>query len=123
MNYITCKLFFEKAFVSSEQLKLDCNTKECVKKAINKLIDLLPRRRDEIVETTLVSSLSPLYLPNTEDILQLSTSMLYGDTPSYLGHMHIDLSGTPYSYFDIDEEYYDINSLDICRLLPKQVCL
>ena len=115
------QIVFEKAFISSEQLKLDCNTKECVKKAINKLIDLLPRRRDEIVETTLVSSLSPLYLPNTEDILQLSTSMLYGDTLSYLGRIHIDLSDTHYSYFHIDEEYYGINALDVCRLLPKQV--
>ena len=116
------QIVLEKAFVSSKQLKLDCNTKMCVKKAINKLTYLLPRRRGEIDESTLVSSLSPLYLPNSEDVLQLSTSMLYGDTPSYLGHMHIDLSGTPYSHFDIDEEYYDINALDVCRLLPKQVC-
>ena len=116
------QIVLEKAFVRSEQLKLDCNTKICVKKAINKLTDLLPRRRDENDESTLVSSLSPLYLPNSEDVLQLSTSMLYGDTPSYLGHMHIDLSGTPYSHFDISEEHYGIDALDLCRSLPKQVC-
>ena len=115
------QIVLEKAFVRSEQLKLDCNTKICVKKAIEKITDLLPKRRDEIVERTLVSSLSPLYLPNSEDILQLSTSMLYGDTPSYLGHMHIDLSGTPYSHFDISEKHYGIDALDLCRLLPKQV--
>ena len=115
------QIVLEKAFVSSEQLKLDDNTKISVKKAIEKLTDLLPRR-GEIVESILVSSLSPLYLPNSEDILQLSTSMLYGDTPSYFGRMHIDLSGTPYSHFDIDEEYYGNNALDVCRLLPKQVC-
>ena len=115
------QIVLEKIFISSKQLKLDCNTKICVNKAIKKLTDLLPRR-SEIVESTLVSSLSPLYLPNSEDVLQLSTLMLYGDTNSYLGRLHIDLRGTPYSHFDIDEEHYGTDALDICRLLPKQVC-
>ena len=109
------RIVLEKAFVNSQKSKLDPNTKESVKCAINELVSLLQKSGGE------KSSLSPLYLPDTKGKMELSTKMLYSDTPSYFGRIHVNLDNTPYSHLDITAHEYGVNALDLCRLLPEQV--
>ena len=110
----------EMAFVSSEGLLLDPNTQNSVVLAVKKLEVLLKLhagKPDDFVEY-----LTPLYLPGSQGYLKISTSMLYKDIYSYFGCLEVDLTDTPYSHFDIGEEAYGFSALDLCRLLPLQVC-
>ena len=59
-------------------------------------------------------------LPDFQDCLKFSTSLLYRDIYSSFNHLEVDLTGTS-SYFDIGEETYSFGVLDLCRLLPLQV--
>ena len=107
----------EKAFVSSEGLLLDPNTQNSVELAVKKLVKLHAGKPDDVVE-----SLTPLYLPDSQGYLKISTCMLYKDIYSYFGCLEVDLTDTPYSHFDIGEEAYGFSALDLCHLLPLQVC-
>ena len=111
-------IVLEKAFQRSEGLRLDPNTQQLVKSTIIKLKKLLMQSaKDEDV----VKYLTPLYLPDTQDQMILSTSLLYRDTYSYFCCTDVDLSGTNYFDFDIREDKYGSNALDLCRLLPLHV--
>ena len=114
------QIVLEKAFVSSEGLLLDPNTQNSVVLAVKKLVVLLKPhagKPDDVVEY-----LTPLYLPDSQGYLKISTCMLYKDIYSYFGCLEVDLTDTPYSHFDIGEEAYGFSALDLCRLLPLQVC-
>ena len=119
INLCHLRIVMEEAFKNSEGLPLDPNTQQCVKCAIVNITKLMnvPNTSDDSAKY-----LTPLYLPDTENVLKLSTSLLYGDTPSYSVCIKVDLTGTTYSHFDILQEDYDgFSALDVCRLLPLQV--
>ena len=110
------QIVLEKIFHHSDGAELDPNAKECVKKAVQFLYPRLATLTQNAAET-----LTPLYLPDVNNELKLSTEMLCCDTPSYFGHMKLNLSDTPYSHFDIIEDSYGVAALDLCRLLPEGV--
>ena len=112
------RIVLEKVFISSKGLKLDPNTKKSVVKVMKDLKNLLPREGQGDQSSAI---LSPLYLPDTEGRLKLSTDLLYGDTYNYFGRMKLTLANTPYSHFDIVEEMYGVDASELCHLLPKQV--
>ena len=116
------QVVLQKVFTASQGTKLiNPNTKECVKKAIvdlRSLLQALPTGSD--VNST-AASLTPLYLPDTDDVLKLSTTMIYGDTPQYFGQMQIDLSGTRYSHFNVAKDQYGADAKHVCHVLPEEV--
>jgi sacsin len=110
------QIVLEKIFNRSQGAELDPDARECVEKALEFLfshLSTLPHND--------AAKLSPLYLPDVNNVLKLSTTMLYGDTASYFGHVELDLTGTKYSHYDIIEDAYGVAALDLCRLLPKNI--
>ena len=112
------QIVLEKAFVNSQGLRLDPNTEASVVEAMKDLKNLLSRNGQGDESSAIPS---PLYLPDTERMLKLSTSLLYGDTYNYFGHMKLTLTDTPYSHFDIIDKIYGVNASELCHLLPEQV--
>ena len=112
------QIVLENAFISSQGLRPDPNTKASVMEAIKDLKSLLQRNEQEHKSTAIPS---PLYLPDTEGRLKVSTDFLYVDSYNYFGHMKLNLTNTPYSFFDIAEEVYGITSSELCYLLPENV--
>ena len=106
----------EKIFHHSKGAELDPNARACIKIALEFIYTRLATLSQNASET-----LTTLYLPDVDNVLKLSTNMLYGDTPSYFGHVKLNLNGTPYSHFDIIEDSYGVDAIDICRLLPEKV--
>ena len=116
------QIVLEKISICSKGERLDPNSKECVKKAVEFLyVCLSSSPSTASMDGKSASLLSPLYLPDTNDELKLSTNMLYCDTHSYFGEIILALSGTRYSHFDVIEDSYGVCALDISRLLPEQV--
>ena len=112
------KIVLEKIYEHSQGQTLDPNAQVCVKRALEYLFKLLSKAG---LDDSLADQLCPLYLPDMKDQLRLSTTMLYSDTFSYFCDMDLDLSGTGYSHFNINEIYYGVCASDICRLLPEKV--
>ena len=112
------QLLLEKIYYKQKG-SLDPNAKQVVKTALLFLSNHLPTIAKEKL---LGQQLHPLYLPDTEDRLQLSTSMIYSDTLSYCNDKSFDFTGTSYSYFDISKQVYGISASDLCRHLPSEVC-
>ena len=110
------QVLLKKIYSQSNGGELDPNSKKCVKKALQQLGEFLRREIESPFE-----SLSPLYLPNTSDELKLSTTLLYNDTPSYMGQVKIDLRDTKYSHFNISESGYGIDAQTLCQMLPDEV--
>ena len=110
------QVVLEKIYDHSHGAELDPNARVCVESAVKFLYSRLSTLTQNAAET-----LSPLYLPDVNNELKLSTDMLYCDTPSYFGHMKLNLTGTPYSHFDIIEDLYGVAALDLCRLLPEGI--
>ena len=100
---------------SSKKLGDDPNTRRFVPNAIEFLKENLPYASDESAAT----SLTPLYLPDSKDELKNSKDMLYCDSTCRI--QDIDLTGTPYSHFDIRKISYGVSALEFCRLLPENV--
>ena len=114
------QMVLEKSFQKSSGRKLDPHTKLCVRKAMSSLLQLLCSYEIDGKECS-AAALAPLYLPDTNDEMKLSTALLYCDYPSFLGYDHFDLSSTPHSYLSISEAVYGIDGLDLCRQLPEPV--
>ena len=94
--------------------ELDPNTDCCVKKAIEMLEKILQRKEYS------VSELVKLYLPDSKNMLRESTSLLYIDSPNYDDYeLHLD--EVPYYHFDIRTPDYEVDALNLSRLLPKNV--
>lgn len=102
-----------------EKRPIDPTAKQYVKRVLHLLYKRLRGEDDNGYNKA--DSLTPLYLPDVNDELKLSTTMLYGDTPCYFGHMKLDLSGTPYSYFDITKKSYGIDAVKFCHVLPEKI--
>ena len=96
--------------------ELDLNTKECVKKAIVQLDKFLQRS-----QRGATSSLYPLYLPDIDDKMRESKSLLYVDSMNYPGDYHLDLTEVPYYHFDIRTADMSIGARELCQLLPEDV--
>ena len=117
INLHHMQIVLEKAFKQSDGCALDPNTKESVKSAFLKLRVLLTTQG----EPDDANCLAPLYLPDTNNQLKLSTSLLYRDTSSYFRHLVMDFTGTPYSFFNITEKVYGFSANSFCRFLPPKV--
>ena len=88
------------AYKASEGAELDPNTSECVKVAVENLHKLLDDLRKEPRETV-KRILTPLYLPDSENHLRPTKSLIYGDTIRYWGNIELDLSMVEYFHFNI----------------------
>ena len=97
--------------------KMDVNTQKCVVVAIKRLKDLLSEKKNRESE----SSLSPLYLPSTEEKLHLSTDLIYSDTYAYRGKLRLDLQDTSYATLNIPARDYSLTASDLCNVLPEKI--
>ena len=117
----------KKAHVSSAGQEMNPKTRKCVFAILQKLIDLcysshhsvaIPGTFEERGKT-----LSPLYLPNRNDKLALSTTLLYVDDDNFKGRLSPRLEGTGYSMLKVrsSESGILLFEKDFCELLPKEV--
>ena len=97
--------------------KMDVNTIKCVNLAIKFLNDLLIAAKKKSSSTHDIERiLSPLYLPNREGKLHLSTSLMYSDTSAYRIQLHLNLQDAPYTQLHITSRNYTAS--DLCSALP-----
>ena len=118
------QLVLEQAYKDSNGKELVQQTKRCISEAVRNLFQLLSDlpNDDKSKEQTekIVSVLHPLYLPNHEGKLALSTTLLYIDNHIFEG---IQLESTDYSLLQI-ERVLDKSLLlerDLCEALPELV--
>ena len=112
------QLVLKRAFQSSEGQVLEKNTKKCVVKALVRLEEMLVSRKSS---TNLAENLAPLYLPDNNGKLALSTSLLYADVPSYKGRIKSQLDGTKYPLLQMSITEYGFFDTIFCDLLPESV--
>ena len=110
------QIVLERAHQVSEGAELNPNIEMCVKKAIKFLSEKLSQ-----VTTTSGDELSPLYLPDTKNILRDTKSLLYGDNINYGKKLNLDLKDVPYHHFNIKPANYNVEAGKFCRLLPDSV--
>ena len=108
------EVVLELAYNASESSELDVNTDKCVRQAIIVLEKLLQRKN---TSTKLLS----LYLPDSENKLRPSKSLLYGDTSNYWRELELNLVDVPYFHFNIRAVDYQVEARDLCRILPDEV--
>ena len=111
----------ESAFKAAEENELEMNIHEVVKLALKSLYDLCKDSDKDQLES-IAATLDPLYLPDSDNVLRKSKTLLYGDTLSYVGEIALDLNDVPYYHFSTFEHSYEPCARDICRVLPKSVC-
>ena len=119
------QVVLQSIFEASGGDELDINTDVCVVFAIKKLEEFLDGLKkgtsDAEFSKSATEVLSPLYLPDSENRMRPSKSLLYGDVLNYLGEIDLDLSDIENFYFNIKTPKYRCNAIDICRLLPDSV--
>ena len=117
------QIVLERIFTASREKKLvDPNVDKCMKKALSNLMKTLQQvERDHHTVKAASVSLNPLYLPDIDNALKLSTTMIYSDTSSFFGQMQINLSGTGYFHFGITKKSHGVDASSLCALLPEKV--
>ena len=111
----------ESAFKAAEENELEMNTHEVIKLALKSLYDLCKDCGDTDQLESIAAALDPLYLPDSDNVLRKSKSLVYGDTLSYVGEIALDLNDVPYYHFSTLEHSYEPCARDICHVLPKSV--
>ena len=112
-------------FEQSNELKLDPNMTEIVKRAIKKMYRMLQESKQssshgQISDDDITKALAPLYLPTIEGKLLLSTSLLYCDNSLYKS-IDFNLSGTGLQIVSIPQEMYGFWEGELCSCLPKNI--
>ena len=120
------KIVLQSIFEASGGAELDMNTDKCVTFAIEKLEKFLETLRKETSDAEFSESatevLSPLYLPDSENKMRPSKSLLFGDKSNYWGEIiDLDLSDIDYFHFNITAAKYRCSATDLCHLLPDSV--
>ena len=102
------------------QKTLDVNTKKVVRNLIQVLQELLLSSHETLNDESDLG-LSPLYLPNTEQHLVESTSLMYEDT-RYFRNENFSFEGLPFSKFSLLTDKKDIRKEEqFCLALPKAI--
>ncbi|XP_019860001.1 PREDICTED: sacsin-like isoform X2 [Amphimedon queenslandica] len=109
-----------------EQLKdrkLNTNESIKVREALVKLYKLC--KDDSRDEDIITKELSPLYLPNDEGYMKLSTELLFIDLKRYFDS-HLNFAGSSYSLFQLpavpqSSQSKSISERKICLALPEEV--
>ena len=117
LNHI--QIVLKMAYEASEDTELDINTEKCVKQAIKMLVKLLQPYQHRLNDAG--PMLSPLYLPDSENKLRESKSLVYGDSINYWGDITLDLEDVPYFHLDMKTADYKIDAPVLCGLLPEVV--
>ena len=110
------QIILQAVYEKCNGMKLDPNSMLHVRKAVSFLGRKMVRN-----DESLATALDPLYLPDTQGELKLSTSMLYADSLSYCYQIQLDLTNTTYSHFNIKMKEYGIEADKFCWLLPDQI--
>ena len=111
----------EMAYTRAEDQILEVNTQKCVVDALKKLKFLLADTEKKDAED-IGKILAPLYLPSTEGKLELSTSLMYGDTSAYRGHLKLNLQDIEYAQLHIRmNDYILFGASQFCDALPENV--
>ena len=108
----------QSAYEASRDFELDPNTEICVKLAVQMLARILKKHNPV---NAAGEALSPLFLPDSENKLKPSKSLLYGDTINYWRDFELDLNNVPYFHFNIKLVDYKNSPYTLCRLLPESV--
>ena len=96
------QILLEKIYTRCPGGKLeDPNSQNYVSNAIRHIHSHLGSETEAHGESFVSSSLTPLYLPDTNNVLKKSTDMIYRDNASFFGPADFDLSATNYAHFDI----------------------
>ena len=112
----------QKAYECSEDQDLDVNTEKCIVSALKTLNKFLIERKESekvLSDADLVTALSPLYLPNTEKKLFLSTSLVHDDVSEYGGSARVTLGDTGLAKLDLKACEFPVSRF--CNLLPEAV--
>ena len=117
------QILLEKNYTRCPGGKLeDPNSQNYVSNAIRHIHSHLGSETEAHGESFVSSSLTPLYLPDTNNVLKKSTDMIYRDNASFFGPADFDLSATNYAHFDISiTGPYKVSAVVLCELLPNQV--
>ena len=118
------QLVLQMAFERSSGQPLEPKTRECVIAALKKLIELLSSTSFSSSDKVHVDEvLLPLYLPNQDNKLALSTTLLYVDNVKFKGKLRPKLDKTLYSLLQIRVPNKGILMFesDFCTLLPSKV--
>ena len=122
INYTHIQLVLEAVYKLSDGQTLTQKARDSVFTAIRKLIELLIISADSPTDH-IDKIVSPLYLPNSENKLALSTTMLYIDDTSING-LPLNLKETGFTILQIQSVEYGIFTSEkvLCEmLLPKEV--
>ena len=114
------QVILQTAYEQAEDEKLEANTQMCVIESLKYLKELLYDKKVETNETT-EEALTPLYLPGVDGKLHLSTSLMYGDTSDYRGHMKLDLQETSFAQLHIRTNDYNFTASDLCNVIPEKI--
>ncbi len=114
------QIVLERIYLRSDGKPITVNTQKVVQLVLGNLKDQLNLEKCRLNPDKTAYDLMPLYLPDVDNILQLSTTLLYADSNSYYGPLKLNLQGTGKFHFD-PKSKYDIYSSEICRLLPERV--
>ena len=101
--------------------KMEVNTRKCVVEAVKSLKILLSENKQKLDVQEMI--FPPLYLPNSEGKLHLSTDLMYGDTSAYRGQLHINMQHTHTSYTELQILFYEygFTASTLCSVLPQDI--
>ena len=111
------QIVLEKVYEATAGAEIDTNAELMIKRALYVLENFFKVSPSSID----LESHSPLYLPDSKNIMRPSKSLLYADTINYWGDMTLDLRDVPYFYFDIKTADYNIDAPVLSGLLPEVV--
>ena len=115
------QIVLEAIYSASEGAELNPNTSECVAESL-KLLNKFLKLKQETNILEYECYLTPLYLPDIDDIMRPSKSLLYADSSSYLGVFELNLITVEhYFHFNLSKEDYKFDTHHFCKLLPKSV--
>ena len=117
----------KKAYNCSNGQELEQESQNCVYAILSKLYSLLNQSSTTAVKKPsfekIGETLCPLYLPNKDAKLALSTTLLYVDDDNFKGTLFPTLEGTEYSMIKIriPEKGIMVYDKDFCESLPVKV--
>ena len=106
------QIILEKVFTNSKGLSISVNADEVVQWSIQLLNDRLPSQGN---------NLSPLYLPDTNNIMRLSTDLIYRDNDLDFMHLKLNLEESSLYHLNLPDNKYKFIIQEFCNKLPDSV--
>ena len=112
INLKHMQIVLEKVFKRSDGQSLLVNADKVVQLSIKRLNDELPSCED---------NLSPLYLPDTNNIMRLSTDLIYKDNIVEFRGLKLNLEDSSLHLLHLPRSKYEFITQEFCKKLPDPV--